>query len=119
MRARLSAWLFGVALRLCERLEPPTRGAASSSGDVLWLRWYAHSVPSVSGRSIFPFLVLSVQRGGRENFVTLSPAQAQLFCAGGEQLIKEQMTKFGHTAPLDWDTTGSKFNFVSGLGEGQ
>ena len=99
-------------LRACERLEPPVVGAASGSGDTVHIGLHASSVPSVSGRSVYPFIVLLIALGQQKFYTTLSPAQAQKLFAGGEQLVKDQMATFGHTSPLDWDTNGSKFNFI-------
>jgi hypothetical protein len=112
VRGRVHNWLFGLLLRMCERLDPPAVGAASGSGVTVTIGWSASSVPSVSGRSVYPFLVLVIGRGREKFYTTVSPAQAFKLCAGGEQLVKDQMIRFGHTHPLDWDTNGSKFNFI-------
>ena len=112
IRGTLHRWLFGLLVRMCERMETRVVGAAANTGDTVSLSWSASSVPSVSKRVLYPFIVFRYTVGRARLYVTLSPEQAMLLCSEGERMIKDQMAQFGHTKPLAWDTTGSKFRFT-------
>lgn len=91
---------FGLLLRLCEKTEQAT-GAAEGTGEVTYITWQTSRVSSVSGRSVYPFLVLTVRTPRGKLSTTISLVQAMLICAGGEQVIKDQMKAFGHTTPME------------------